>query len=212
MVAEKKTKINDVYEIDLNILSENGLTPNQIVLLNIINNKDEVSYIRYLEIDREDILKHDLYTLYRKDYLLNEQNDNYKFKFTELEISEKGIALLNNEEVNTKKQLAFDEFMDSYFKLFPEKVYTGNGLPVRSNLKLCKSKMLAFIREYKYDYETILKATEKYVKISKSGGYGYMKTSYYFIKKDSESILQTYCEEVLDLPKDQPEDAFSRDF
>ncbi len=211
MVADKKTKIENVYEIDLNILLETGLTPNQVVLLNIVHKKDEVSYIKYLDIDRHEIVRHDLYTLYRKDYLINVNDFRYTFKFSELEISEKGIAFLNNKEVSTKKNIAFDEFMDSYFKLFPEKIYTGNGLPVRSNLKLCKSKMLSFIKEYKYDYQTILKATEKYVNISKAGGYGYMKTSYYFIKKDSESILQSYCEEVIS-PTNDVKDAFSRDF
>ena len=211
MTLEKQTKIENVYEIDLNILLETGLTPNQVILLNIVNKKDEVSYIKYLDIDRHEIVRHDLYTLYKKDYLKNINDFRYTFKFSELEISKKGIAFLNNEEISTKKNIAFDEFIDTYFKLFPEKIYTGNGLPVKSNLKLCRSKMLSFIKEYKYDYETILKATERYVNISKAGGYGYMKTSYYFIKKDSESILQSYCEEVLTLPKDQ-EDAFSRDF
>lgn len=211
VIENEKVKINNIYEIDLDILSENRLTPNQVVLLNIIFNKDEVAYIKYIDIDRIDILRHDLYNLYRKDFLINDNSTRYIFKFSELNLTEKGISFLNKEtkelsDRELKKQIAFDEFIDKYYKLFPEKVYTGNGLPVRSNLKLCKSKMVAFIREYKYDYDTILKATEMYVKISKSGGYGYMKTSYYFIKKDSESILESYCQQILTNKEDPTSD------
>lgn len=211
VTKEENFKIN-LYALDLDILTKNTLTPNQWILLNIVNNKDEVAYIQYYELGRLDILKDDLYNLYKKDYIINDGVTNWTFNFSELHISEKGKLIINNEtNIIDKKQSEFEEFMKKYMEIFPEKVYSGNSLPVRSNPKLCKSKMISFIKEYKYDYETILKATESYVKKCKQGNYNFMKTSYYFIKKDGESILETYCQEVLSKPKDNI-DAFSTDF
>jgi hypothetical protein len=209
---------NNPYIIKIENLTEYEITPNQYVLLNIINNHDEVEYINYIEIDRKDIVKHDLYMLYRKEYILNYGSENYNFKFSELEITQKGIDLLNILDTSDNKKITdlkktpvgFDNFIKEYYDLWPEKVYSGN-YPVKSGLKQCSDKMLKFMKEYKHDREIILKATKKYIEICRGNNYSYMKTAYYFIKKDSESILQTYCEQVLSNPI-ETKDAFSRDF
>jgi hypothetical protein len=62
---------------------------------------------------------------------------------------------------------------------------------------------LWFKSNYTYDWETILKATKKYITQYQSEGYMYMKTSSYFIYKNgldrtSVSTLASYCDMVLD--------------
>lgn len=193
-------KLNS-YEIKIDDLVNYELTPNQYVLLNIIYSNNEVEYISYLDIDRQDILRHDLYVLYKKDYILNHSTTNYTFKFSELEITQKGIDVIDKKVVRAvKTNDDFDAFVNEYYNLWPEKIHSGNYL-VKSGLKTCKEKMLRFVKEYKYDRDTIIKATKEYINICRKNNYCYMKTAYYFIKKDSESILQTYCEQVLSSPE-----------
>jgi uncharacterized metal-binding protein len=54
--------------------------------------------------------------------------------------------------------------------------------------------------EYNYDWDTILKATEKYVQEYQRQNYQYMRTAMYFIKKvidgTSVSELANYCDIV----------------
>lgn len=215
LMSEEKKKISNKYEIEIEYIAKNELTPNQFILLNIIYNQSEIEYITYLSIDREDITKHDLYTLYKKDYIETTAETNYGiFKFSELKVTKKGLSILSFKEllkeVNQNKS-AFDSFVKEYFDLFPEKIHSGNYL-VKSNLELCKDKMFKFIRKYKHDRETILKATKTYIEHCRKQNYAYMKTAFYFILRENESILQGYCEQVQNnIDKEENAENFTRD-
>jgi hypothetical protein len=201
-------KKSRVYEIVADNLIKYSITPNQLVLLNIIAEGDEAEYMNYVDIEnREEIVKHDIYTLWKKSYIENDNSDKNRlvFKFQELHITELGNSILTNKPLKaTKYNSDFDSFVDEYYALWPNKVVTGNTL-VKSGLSTCKQKLFTFIKETKYDRETILKATQTYINVCKSNGWGYMKTAYNFIKKDSESVLKDYCEQVSNTDISTPE-------
>jgi hypothetical protein len=194
-----------LYEININDLIEYKLTANQYILLNIINNGSEVDYINYITMEtyREEIVKDDLYTLYKKDYISNNSITNYTFKFSELALTNKGVNLLQNKEAGIKES-PFEEFIMEYYNKFPDKVYTGNLL-VKGCLPKCKTKMITFIKTYKYPYEVILKATDNYIKVCKTNSWQYMRTAYYFIEKLGESVLADYCAQVTDTKEESKE-------
>jgi hypothetical protein len=69
-------KKSRVYEIVADNLIKYSITPNQLVLLNIIAEGDEAEYMNYVGIEnREEIVKHDIYTLWKKSYIENDNSD-----------------------------------------------------------------------------------------------------------------------------------------
>jgi hypothetical protein len=81
---------------------------------------------------------------------------------------------------------------------FPAKKL-GSGKYARTNVKNLESGFRWFFENYDYTWETILKATRKYVLEYSMKNYEYMRTSQYFIRKQGsdksfESDLATYCD------------------
>lgn len=77
-----------------------------------------------------------------------------------------------------------------------------SGKPARSSIIELKKRFDWFVSEYKYDWETILKATENYVRHYEDKNYNFMQTSAYFIRKEdskkvTSSALSEWCEQVL---------------
>ena len=94
------------------------------------------------------------------------------------------------------------ELADKFREFFPKGVKTNNH-PVRGNMTNIIRKFRKFKTEFpQYDNDTILKATEKYVKAKAKEGYAFMKVSEYLIYKDNTSMLASLCDAILE---DEPE-------
>ena len=94
----------------------------------------------------------------------------------------------------------FSEYIDKYTLIFP-----AGKLPntkyARGNKKSIQSNFVWFFQEYEYDWNTIITATQLYVKEYAQKEYLHMRTAMYFIKKEQNrtiiSDLATYCDAVL---------------
>jgi hypothetical protein len=139
----------------------------------------------------------------------------------ELEISRlKANDWLSEDLVLTAKSLIFTEEINSFFKktvsalmgedyismmleyleIFPNRKL-NSGKPARVNVKNLEGAFKWFFETYDYSWETILKATEKYVSEYEMKRFEFMRNSQYFIRKQNldksyESDLATYCELV----------------
>jgi hypothetical protein len=121
-----------------------------------------------------------------------------------------GKSLIFMEEINgyfkkTKKKTSQDlmgqDFVrniEKYVEIFPNKKLSS-GKYARVNAKNLEAPFRWFFDTYNYDWETILKATERYVDEFSVRRYEFMRTAQYFIRKQNidktfESDLATYCE------------------
>ena len=105
----------------------------------------------------------------------------------------------------------YAENLVKYNEIFP-RVKLPSGKIARTPLRMVELNFKWFFENHKYSWETILKATARYVDEYelKSPAYMYMRTSGYFISKMShdkirESTLAEYCDmvdskEQLDVP------------
>lgn len=122
-------------------------------------------------------------------------------------ITEKGeelITLITNISKNKKYEITEQDKanIELYRNIFP-KGNLPSGYPARVPNKELEKKFTWFFSNYDYDWETILKATKKYVEQYEPEGYKYMKTSSYFIyksdvDKNTVSTLASYCDMILD--------------
>jgi hypothetical protein len=100
----------------------------------------------------------------------------------------------------------FDENIKSYSDIFPS-MKLASGKYARSNSKNLENAFRWFFENYNYDWNTILEATKKYVNEYKIMSYQYMRTSQYFIRKQStdktyDSDLADYCDMILNKTND----------
>ena len=101
------------------------------------------------------------------------------------------------------KAIMGDDFsicIKSYNQIFPSKKL-GSGKYARVNAKNLEPGFRWFFENFDYSWETIYKATNKYVKDYELQNYNYMRNSQYFIRKQNvdktwESDLANYCEMV----------------
>lgn len=134
-----------------------------------------------------------------------------------LELTSKSLIFM--EEINgyfkrTKKKTSQDlmgkDFIaniEGYVEIFPN-IKLSSGKYARVNAKNLEAPFKWFFETYDYDWETILKATERYVDEYSIRRYEYMRTAQYFIRKQNmdksfESDLATYCEILKTSPDDQ---------
>lgn len=103
-------------------------------------------------------------------------------------------------KVNKVDYKDWEENIKKYNEMFPKGKKAGSSISFRTNPKELYDKFKWFFQEYpEYDWEMVLNATEKYVKMFEdSCDYTFMQTSKYFIKKDdknkvSTSTLSTHC-------------------
>lgn len=112
------------------------------------------------------------------------------------------------------KNLLGDDFLESitkYNEIFPNKKLSS-GKYARVNVKTLENAFRWFFENYDYSWETILKATTKYVDEYSIRRYEYMRTAQYFIRKQNtdktwDSDLATYCE-LIDSGEDELVDYF----
>ena len=134
-----------------------------------------------------------------------------------LQLTSKSLIFM--EEINgyfkrTKKKTSQDlmgkDFIaniEGYVEIFPN-IKLSSGKYARVNAKNLEAPFKWFFETYDYDWETILKATERYVDDYSIRRYEYMRTAQYFIRKQNidksfESDLATYCEILKTNPDDQ---------
>jgi hypothetical protein len=103
----------------------------------------------------------------------------------------------------TSKDLMGDSFQDNlklYNEIFP-RGKLPSGVPARVNIKGLENAFRWFFENFSYSWETVLKATEKYVDEYSMNRYNYMRNSQYFVRKQNtdktwDSTLATYCDMI----------------
>ena len=94
-----------------------------------------------------------------------------------------------------------DDYIEKYVMLFP-KGKLPSGKQARADRRNLKANFIWFFKNYKYDWDTILKATALYVDEYERKNFMYMRTSQYFISKmnpdkSRESELANYCSQII---------------
>jgi hypothetical protein len=126
-------------------------------------------------------------------------------------LSGKALSLLMEIDENFKDKKAKNEKdlmgpdhmkkIEEYRLLFPD-LKLPSGKYARDAAKNLEVNFKWFFKTHEYDWETVLKATIKYIDEYSRKNYDYMRTSKYFIKKqekngDTTSDLANYCEMVV---------------
>lgn len=122
-------------------------------------------------------------------------------------VTEKGDVVLVDAQSSlvakvVKKTITVDSKMVEAYRAkwpsgkLPSKQYA------RVNIKNLETAFKWFFANYSYDWDTIMKATDRYLDEYEAQGYKFMRTSQYFIRKaDNEkstnSDLANYCDHVL---------------
>jgi len=117
-------------------------------------------------------------------------------------ISERDIQaveaqLVSNPPVCIQPTPAEDELgqtVREFLALWPEGVRNMNGDKIKSNPLDITKKMGQFIKKYKFDRQTIVSSTERYLARQRAQGYAYCNQAMYFIIKDGISKLASECE------------------
>lgn len=115
----------------------------------------------------------------------------------------KGVLVEVNNNVGKAKRKSqkallgkeHDQYISMYRDLWPR----GNlpsGKPARLSLPDLKKKFTDFFKVHDYEWDIIIKATKEY--ISQKEHNQYIMTSGYFIMKNEQSELASYCELVMD--------------
>lgn len=177
-----------------NLILEDGLTPNGLYfLMALVENRGvKTEMINYHAEKR---------ILENSNFIVDNKITDEAFKLIE---KYKNVIKINKSKT-TKDQLDKDEIknVEIYRELFP-KGMLPSGSPARCAVKDLEKRFVWFFNNYKYDWQTVLKATKKYINKFKNEDFLYMKTSAYFIMKVEKGIvvstLATYCEMVLDSP------------
>ncbi len=172
-------------------MSQMGLTPNMLYVLYCMHNNiiPDKSVNSSLELSK----------LVSGNYITES-----------LELSENSLKFMSEVEgyfkkskKKTSKILMGDDFQDNlktYNELFP-KGKLPSGVPARVNIKGLENAFRWFFENFSYSWETVLKATEKYVDEYSMNRYNYMRNSQYFVRKQNtdktwDSTLATYCDMI----------------
>lgn len=147
-------------------------------------------------------------SLMRKGWLTNDYN--ITDKVTDCDLFKDNIKIttvVDNVDEYLKNIIAYRD-------IFPRKILPS-GKPARSSLIELKRRFDWFSSSYNYDWKTILKATDNYVKHYEEKNYNFMQTSAYFIKKEDgkkiiASALSEWCEQVLN-PNENDEKSYEID-
>jgi len=123
------------------------------------------------------------------------------------QLTEYGLALVESiagpaDKKLVKKTITVDpEMVEAYRMKWPAGKLPS-GQYARVNAKNLEVAFKWFFTNYSYDWDTVLKATDRYLDEYESKGFKFMRTSQYFIKKsDSDkstnSDLANYCDHIL---------------
>ena len=183
--------------IDLDEIVLNDITLEQYYLLNLIHFKRLDLLIQYTDKYGE-FSTADIEWLKFKDLVHFQE---FKGDITSLSITEKGKSIIHSfQEVENVKEAdvtsSIDDFCSVQYEKFPAKVKSG-GYLVRQGLVGFRFKLKKFIKANSYPLDVIDKAFTMYIEEKRRSGWTYMKLSGYFISKDNDSTLASYCENVI---------------
>lgn len=182
----------------LNIVTENNLSPNGVyVLLCLLHKKEPININLKLELIKLNSLG------FTKNGELTKEGFDKAVEFDDLN----GLIKILNK--NKAYKLTDEDVLKikEYREMFP-KGLLPSGQPARVQIKELEKKFTWFLNNYEYNWETIIKATKKYVSQYEASNYTYMKTSGYFISKleknEIVSTLASYCDMIVDGDDEQP--------
>lgn len=183
--------------IDLDEIILNDITLEQYYLLTLIHFKRLELLVQYT--DKYGEFKVSCVELLKRKELI----DFIEFKgdITSVSITEKGKSIIHSfQEVENVKETdvtsSIDDFCSVQYEKFPAKVKSG-GYLVRQGLVGFRLKLKKFIKANSYPLDVIDKAFTMYIEEKRRSGWSYMKLSGYFISKDNDSTLASYCENVI---------------
>ena len=112
-------------------------------------------------------------------------------------------SYFKNSKKKTSKAVMGEHFManiEAYLDLFP-KFKLPSGKYARADKKNLEGNFRWFFESHSYDWETVMNATKLYLDQYERQGYKYMRTSQYFIRKQSpdktyDSELANYCDMI----------------
>ena len=168
-------------EVDINLLVETNLTP------------DEYVFLYYLA-------KGQMYSVNLvPDYDKLEKAGFIK-QGERIHIRKRGIDLIDNKipvpEKIVKSEDDPSQWIDEWRDLFPKGVKTA-GYSIRGTRGGCIKKMKRFIKNNKQvTKEQIFNATKLYIEEKKRVRYAYMRIADYFIEKEGGSLLESYIEQL----------------
>lgn len=181
----------------LALMKEYSLTPNQLYLLWCLH-KGEAPEVINVHTELRKLKTSDLIT------------EDSKLTPLGLDVASK---IPDTNKAARKEQPVTDDYIDRYLNLFP-KGKLPSGKQARADKKNIKNNFLWFFKNYKYKWETVLKATALYVDEYESKNYLYMKTSQYFISKMNpdrtrDSELANYCSMIVNNDYEDSSNFFS---
>lgn len=191
-----KQKDSGLLEM-LNLISKQGLNPNQFYLL--FSMRESVSSL-YINIDQE------LRTLEIDAWITNHGGQKgFVLEPKAHTLLQQVESFFKIQKKKTSTELMGNEFtvnIEKYQLLFPKKKLPS-GKAARSAQSNVETNFRWFFEKNNFTWETILKATAMYVDEyeRKTPAYMYMRTSAYFIRKTEldksiVSDLANYCEIV----------------
>lgn len=162
--------------IDIDQLNERKLMPTQYVML------------YYLHHNLDCKISPETKNLLNKLGYVNEEGN----------ITSLGRSIFTEPDtISEEKKQDIEELLKKMVEYFPKGKIGGRPLRTAINGELIQ-KMKKFKKEYKYDSDIILKATQKYSEDKKMDGYKYMRNFKYFIGKQGQgSDLADYCEMII---------------
>src|SRR3990167_11507272 len=103
------------------------------------------------------------------------------------------MAMIKYRSAVNKPESGFCKFVDEWYELWPSGVKSGHHY-VKSDKKGCFKKLGKFVHDYpEYSYDTILKATERYLNKCSMEAYKFIKFAPFFVSKDGVSVLEGWC-------------------
>ncbi len=183
--------------IDLDEIILNDITLEQYYLLTLIHFKKLDLLVQYT--DKYGEFKVSCVELLKRKELI--EFVEFKGDITSVSITEKGKSIIHSfQEVENVKEAdvtsSIDSFCSIQYEKFPAKVKSG-GYLVRQGLVGFRLKLKKFIKANSYPLDVIDKAFTMYIEEKRRSGWAYMKLSGYFISKDNDSTLASYCENVI---------------
>lgn len=88
-----------------------------------------------------------------------------------------------------------ESWIDDWRNIWP-KGYKSGGKPLRGTKADCIRKMKAFLRRTNYTKDDVFTAAQAYILDRKKNNYQYTTIANYFIQKDSDSSLESWCEMI----------------
>lgn len=171
-------------------LIKEGLTPNQFYVLHCLRDNVAPGLVN-IHLEKRGLIG---------DYITPGNELTAKALSLLIEIDEN----FKEKKVKNDKDLMGPDHMkkiEEYRLLFPD-LKLPSGKYARDAAKNLEVNFKWFFKNHSYDWDTILKATKKYITEYSHKNYDYMRTSRYFIKKQEKdasitSDLANYCEMVV---------------